>query len=156
MKLNLERQIVDTLLKICETTNIDEVTTTLIINEAGIKRSTFYYYFDGIEDLVTTFYLVYPLKDFRLICDLKNLVQAIDHHLSAYATFNQMIANSAYRDCLFFALYNWSFLFFKAQVNDQLARILAYGLAGSFLHIFSSCNKNYQNLVNELNSLINK
>jgi len=48
----MKRHFRETLMRMCETRRIDDITATDLINEAGVSRQSFYNYFSDIDDAI--------------------------------------------------------------------------------------------------------
>lgn len=48
-----KKMISDTFLKLCRKNSVDSISVTRLVNECGINRKTFYYYYTGIDALLS-------------------------------------------------------------------------------------------------------
>ena len=54
---NMKKIFVDTILNMLQTKSLNSITVTDIVNQCGVSRQSFYYYFDDIYDLIEWIYM---------------------------------------------------------------------------------------------------
>ncbi|MCB1156283.1 MAG: TetR/AcrR family transcriptional regulator [Leptospiraceae bacterium] len=94
MKKNKEgevrkQEILDTSLQLFETTGYNKTTIQVILNEVGIGKGTFYYYFKSKEEILDTIVRNCFLSEFQ---SLKKLAE--DNSLSAIEKINTLFSHS--------------------------------------------------------------
>lgn len=141
------KSCVDALIRLQERSNLNEITVVDLIEEAKMKRATFYYYFGSIKDVIVSFFLEYTLQNFNKMKEPEDLIKALWKHFDLFASFVRAIGNSNYLDVLFEAVYQWSLLFFRKHFAETKARFTAYGFSNIFVTNYLRDNKNQSELL---------
>ena len=84
-----KQEILDTSLQLFETTGYNKTTIQVILNEVGIGKGTFYYYFKSKEEILDTIVRNCFLSEFQ---SLKKLAE--DNSLSAIEKINTLFSHS--------------------------------------------------------------
>ena len=146
---------INTLIEMSKTIRLDDITVLTLAETAGVKRTTFYYNFSSIRDVVRCYFLAFPLTNTHLIGDIKRLIEAITHRLDDDNEFIiNLITQRGYRDVVFEVVYAWSLLYFKKVISDKTkSSFVAAGFAQTLIDIYGSKEKNYLRLENIIKAI---
>ena len=136
------------LIELSKTTKFEEITVLDLTKMAGVKRTTFYYNFASIRDVIRCYFLDFPLTNTHLIGDVTRLIESIVRRFDTDGDFIlELINQKVYRDIVLEVVNAWAFLFFKKNTSDKsLATFLAGGFSSLFIEIYVSKEKNFSKI----------
>ena len=148
-------QCIDALRKLTKTKKIEAVSVIEVANLANVKRTTFYYNFLSIRDVVVCYFLKIPLSDMRKIDSIEKLIDSINKRFAHDQHFiEQLISSPNYRSVVFDAVNAWTQLFFRNQKLEAMkANFYASGFATTFLDCYISSSKDFAKLRSFVESL---
>ena len=148
-------QCIDALRKLTKTKKIETISVIEVVNLANVKRTTFYYNFLSIRDVVVCYFLKTPLADMRKIDSIEKLIDGINRRFSHDQHFiEQLISSPNYKSIVFDAVNAWAQLFFRSQKLEAMkANFYSSGFATTFLDCYVSNNKDFAKLKSFIDSL---
>lgn len=123
-----KKAIVETFIKLLNLVPLDKITVKDIVNECGINRNTFYYYFHDIFDLLD---YIFKLEAQKVIGEIENYDTWQEGFLlsTKFALENKKMINHVYnslsREWLESYLYNISDSLMMGYINSQAEGIYA-------------------------------
>ena len=133
------------LIDLAKTTKFEDITVLNLVEKAGVKRTTFYYNFSSIRDVVRCYFLAVPLTNTHQITDVRRLIDAIVTRFDEESLFiSELINQRIYRDVVHEIVYAWAILYFRKVTNDKLkASFLSGGFTSALLDLYGSRDKSY-------------
>ena len=157
--------IINAYLKLIETEEYEKITVTSLVEECNISRQTFYYHFDGIDEMIAFAFKTETEK----ICgtqDGANWIDSAKHYidfLNTYDTFLRKAILSKDFINIYHLLYNSFYQYITSyiekkskkefQINEETRFLLsctAYAFCGLVIAELQKENTDYQEVLNKI------